>query len=568
MRFLIAALLFILSLVALLVGIAQRTVWAPPANFSAHLSLDSTKPIIMVPHKILKQHPGKVTISVRGEDLTFIADGRESDIQAWLDVHEYDEVVRDKKTKELTTKVHLGVVNLDSPYDSDLWRNQNFAKSQTQLVVNPADEGAVLIASDGVKPAPKSINLIWPIKSDLFWSNVLMISGGVLLIGALIMNAIAYRHLRKSRGPRRRTPAPPKPPRYKVKRNKNNAPVRGRRAAGRAYIAIPSAITVLTLVTGCAGAAEPTASPSPSASASTEIKPPAALTEKQVERILADLEKVVASADEVSDKKLLVTRVTGPSLEQRDSHYVMRTRSKKVQALPAIVAKPIELQLPAATKQWPRTLMVVTDEPGDVALPQLLVMQQATPRSQYLLWYNIRLMPGAKIPKVPTADVGAIPVENDSVFLKISPMSLATAYGDVINKGAASLSYGLFDIESDEFYKQVSQSQKSQVENLDTGKITFGHSLGNKNVLSLATTDGGALVAVYMNDTYTIKPKKRGSAVAVSGQEKILLGADGSTRGIKSVYGDMLLFYVPALSDSSKVRLLGVSQGLVSVRSL
>lgn len=87
-------------------------------------------------------------------------------------------------------------------------------------------------------------------------------------------------------------------------------------------------------------------------------------------------------------------------------------------------------------------------------------------------------------------------------------------------------------------------------------------------MLSLATTDGGALVAVYMTDTYTIKPKKRASAVAVSGQEKILLGADGSTRGIKSVYGDMLLFYVPALSDSSKVRLLGVSQGLISVRSL
>jgi hypothetical protein len=322
------------------------------------------------------------------------------------------------------------------------------------------------------------------------------------------------------------------------------------------------------LVTGCVGAAEPTASPSPSASESTEIKPPAALTEKQVERILADLEKVVTSADEVSDKKLLVTRVAGPSLEQRDSHYVMRSRSNKVQALPAIVAKPIELQLPAATNQWPRTLMVVTDEPGDVALPQLLVMQQATPRSQYLLWYNIRLMPGVKIPRVPTAGVGAIPVETDSVFLKIAPFSLATAYGDVINKGAASLSYGLFDIESDEFYKQVSQSQKSQVENLDTGKITFEHSLGNKNVLSLATTDGGALVAVYMNDTYTIKPKKRASAVAVSGQEKILLGADGSTRGIKSVYGDMLLFYVPALSDSSKVRLLGVSQGLISVRSL
>jgi hypothetical protein len=71
-----------------------------------------------------------------------------------------------------------------------------------------------------------------------------------------------------------------------------------------------------------------------------------------------------------------------------------------------------------------------------------------------------------------------------------------------------------------------------------------------------------------MKDTYKIKPKTAGSAVAVSGQEKIMLGADGSTRGVRSIYGDMLLFYVPALSDNEKICLLGVSQGLISVRSL
>ena len=103
---------------------------------------------------------------------------------------------------------------------------------------------------------------------------------------------------------------------------------------------------------------------------------------------------------------------------------------------------------------------------------------------------------------------------------------------------------------------------------MKTGTITFKHTLGSKNVISLSTSKAGALVAVYVRDTYVIKPKKRGSAVAVSGQEKVLLGADGSTRGVRSVYGDMMLFYVPALSDTAGIRLLGVTQGLVSVRSL
>jgi hypothetical protein len=212
--------------------------------------------------------------------------------------------------------------------------------------------------------------------------------------------------------------------------------------------------------------------------------------------------------------------------------------------------------------------MVVTDEKGDEALPQMLVFEQATPRSKYMLWYNIRLMPGAKIPEVPSSANGAIPVDIKSLFLKLAPEDIAAAYGDVLNRGPLSLSSGLFDLDKDEFYKQVSESQKSQVANLKTGTIKFTHTLGSKNVISLSTTKAGALVAVYMTDTYIIKPKKRGSAVAVSGQEKVLLGADGSTRGVRSIYGDMMLFYVPALSDPTGIRLLGVTQGLVSVRSL
>jgi hypothetical protein len=281
-----------------------------------------------------------------------------------------------------------------------------------------------------------------------------------------------------------------------------------------------------------------------------------------------DVEKIAADADLVSDKKILDSRFTGPALAQRTANYVLRTRAASVAKLPKIVSSPITFSLPAATDAWPRTLMVVTDEKGDEALPQMLVFEQATPRSNYMLWYNIRLMPGAKIPEVPAAENGAIPVDVKSLFLKVAPEDIASAYGDVLNRGAASLSYGLFDTAKDEFYKQVSESQKSQVENLKTGTIKFTHKLGDKNVISLSTTKAGALVALYMTDTYVIKPKKRGSAVAVSGQEKILLGADGSTRGVRSVYGDMMLFYVPALSDPAGIRLLGVTQGLVSVRSL
>jgi hypothetical protein len=563
---LIAAALFIVSVFMLLFGVAERTIWAPPANFSESLEISSTKPLAVISNETLSKHPGNPIIEVSGAKPSFIASGRESDIRAWIGISEFETIGFNDKGKDLAMVSTSGAKNTENPAGSDLWRSESKSNGPTKLQISRNEEGAALVASDGSKPIPNQLRIIWPIPHDLTRSNIFLAAGTVFLIGAFVMNFIAYRHMRKSRGPRRRTPTPPKPPRYRVKRNKANAPVRGRRSARRAFIALPVAISILAGTSACTNSV--TVSPSPSPSVSAIDVPPVALNAAQVDKILADVEKVAAGADLVSDKKALVSRFTGPALAQRTANYVLRTRSASVAPLPKIVASPITFSLPAATDTWPRSLMVVTDEKGDEALPQMLVFEQATPRSKYMLWYNIRLMPGAKIPEVPSSENGAIPVDTKSLFLKLAPEDIAAAYGDILNRGQSSLSYGLFDTSNDEFYKQVSESQKSQVANLKTGTIKFTHTLGSKNVISLSTTKAGALVAVYMTDTYVIKPKKRGSAVAVSGQEKILLGADGSTRGVRSVYGDMMLFYVPALSESAGIRLLGVTQGLISVRSL
>lgn len=570
MRFFIAAALFVASVVTLLVGVAQRTIWAPPPSVSMSIEVESTSNFITIPNQVLTSHPGTPTIEVAGTKKTFLASAREADIRAWVGLADHQDIGLNEEGVQLTAINKLGAKQKVSPFESDLWREEVRSGSKGVIKVNPEAEAAVLVASDGFRKAPTSLTITWPIAYDLTPSNTFLITGLVLLLGAILFNYLAFSDRKRKRGPRRRFYQAPKPPQYKFKVASSSVRAKGRRSSRNNALAVPSSILILALLSGCTSDTSlPVASPSSSADseAAVEVAPPV-VTEMQLSKILKKIELVVKSADAEKSASVLKDRFTGPALQLRSAHYKLMSRSRKIAALPSIVGSPITFNLPAASDVWPRTVMAVTDEKGDTALPQLLVLQQKSPRSNYEVWYYVRLMPGAAIPAVPTADVGSIPVDKSSLFLALKPTKIATAYGDVVNNGARSLSAALFDLTKDEFYKQVSQSQKDQVANLTTGKITFTHRLGDPNIISLSTSGAGALVAVYMNDIYQIKPRTPGSAVAVSGQEKLLLGADGSVRGVRSLYGDMLLFYVPALSEKARIRLLGATQGLVSVRSL
>lgn len=562
MRFVIAAVLFILSSALILLGLAERTVLAPPSQYSTTVTLKQKAPYVIIPNSVLTIHPGIPKITAKNEGAAFVATGRESDIVAFVGKSSNVVIAADKKTKLLTNSLIPGYEASVTPMNSDLWRSENSGAQKTSLIASVRQQGAALVASNGVDTAPNRIEILWQVPLDFTLANVLIWVGLVMLLAAAILTFLTYRRMRINRGPRRKTPKPPKPPKYRY-RSTIVAPQRGRRSA-RGFIAIASTGLTLSLLTGCTPATS-LSTPSPTSSAS-QVDQVSLLT-SQIQRIISDVAIVARDADASNDKRILVERFTGPALQVRDVNYQLRIKNKRIASLPAIVGEPIRFSLPAATSSWPRQLMVVTDESGAAALPQMLVLQQDTPRSRYQVWFTSRLMPGAKIPAVPASNIGAIPVDSGSLFLKIQPKNIPTTFGDVLNFGTASLSSPLFDLEN-EFYKQVSKAQKEQAIQLNTANITFTHKLGDPNVMSLATSDGGALVAVYQTDIYTIKPKKANSAVGVSGQEAMLLGANGSTRGVQSTYGDMLFFYVPPVDDKSKIKLIGATQGLVSVRSL
>ncbi len=565
---LIAAIgLFVLSLVFAVVGVAERTVLAPPPSKTLSLEFEADNPYLVIPTATLASYSGVPSVQVSGTNKAFIAVGREADIRAWIGEASSSEIDLGKGSKKtkLELKSNFGNNSFANPRRSDLWRSEITAVKSAAIDVNPADGGAALIASDGFALSPNSVEITWPVTHDLTQSNVLLISAGVMLLAAFALNLWYLRGNRRRKGPRRKVPRAPQGPKTRRHKSQLVLPTKGRRVARKTSVAATGLI-VVSLLAGCS-TATPQSTPTPSPTGDVIVADPPVVTPLQLKRILKSVAQVAAVADSKKDKALLESRFAGPAFDMRSTHYVLMSKSNKIEQLPKISAKPITWSLPAATAAWPRTIMAVTDTPG-TELPQMLVLQQLTPRSDYKLFFFMNLVPGAKIPSVPVAEVGAIPVASDSVYLRVSPKDIPTTYGDVIDRGSSSLSAGIYDVTGDRYYEDVSALQKSQTEKLTKATIKFKHTLGSSSVFALATTNGGALVAVYMKDTYTIKPKKAGSGVTVSGNEKLMLGANGSVRGVSSTYGNMMLFFVPSIADTTRSVLLGVTQGLLRVRGL
>jgi hypothetical protein len=551
-----------------LLGLAQRTIWAPPAVFAVNLVGQQSQPYLIIPAEALAMMPGDATISTSGSGPVFLAAGRDADILAWVGKTSHSIVESSVENQSLKVVENQGTGDFISPVGSDLWISEFSAESSGQLVVPEGQDLSVLVASDGLIPAPERVRVSWPTENSTTVSDIFLGVGLGFLILAIFFNVLALGKMIRNRGPRRKVPKAPQGPRYKPKNKGYDLPKRGRRSASNKIALVPVSVGLVLALSGCQVAGVPLASPTPSESPTTsvvdEIAP--ALNEEQVTRILADIQRVVAEADASGETSLLQTRVEGPALLFREANYLLRSKSPDVLPLPPISTSVVSITIISKTESWPRALMVVTQD-GD-ELPQTLVIQQLSPREPYKLLYNMALLPGVEFPDVAAASDGAIPVEVDSLFLKISPINLAPTYGDLIDNGPASEFFSQFDLATDKFYEQISQTQADQAENLDEATTVFSHELGDANVVSLTTSDSGAIVALMMVDTWEIVPTSRNSAVTVSGDELLLLGVEGSRSGVSTRYGNMLLFYVPLASSDQKIRLLGATQSLLSIEVL
>lgn len=616
MRFVWAVVAFVLATVLIGAGIAQRTVFMGPTEQRMELTVDEPEPFALVDAEVLRAHPGLQTLLVRGEGEIFVAYGRTSDLTAWLSDTAYNSITLNGEGDPRSTHVEAETSAGEGeekpgrdPRGSDLWLD-SFSEEDSLVAPLQLTEGnSVLIARDGVEPAPADILVSWRIDNRTPLAGPLITAGAVVLAAGLVLYVLAIRHQRRGRGPRRKGPGP-LPPTEPIKlpaaperdaieagpaKDLEDAPQSSEPGAERANtrrtertalvrrlgLAIPALALTAVLATGCSAESWPefgtetaTPTPTPSVVAPENQKPPA-VGEKQADRVVADIVATIAKADADRDIELAETRLTGPALEARRTDYALRGKLADREPQVASPRDEVSILLPEATDSWPRTVLVLTvAEDDETVAPVMLSMTQADPWSNYRVTDIAEMPASGQFPDVAPAWLGTTRVPAESPFLSLAPKDLAAAFADFVDAGDKSEFAGSFDEVAQKLAADVRASRDTVVKGLaeknasKTSKASFDMKPASAEPMSMATLDSGAIVAVSVVDTETVTPTT-GDAVIRFGdnaEAKALTGATEAAKGVVTTYGMQLFFSVPAQGSNEQIRLLAYKQNLLSVK--
>lgn len=588
MRFIVAIVSFVVAFLMISYGIAQRTVLATPDHVAATTELSTTAAVSVIDGAVLNTNDGRQKIVVSGSESIFAAYGRTADVLAWIGETTYNNIGIDAKTSELVNDIVRGTESeVPDPRGSDLWLGEYSRDTELSFVTNVPEGISLVLISDGIQPAPGRVSITWPVDNRTPWSGPLIVGGMLLLLAGLGLYLWALSHLRKARGPRRKPPKMPRAPRpskpqkrlkYAPPKQKELAPTRGRRSSGR-MAAISILLTGTLALTGCTaeswpeflgGSPEVMPVPSPTETAAPVVvgKPPA-VSVTQLESIVSKVAAVAQKADTDRDAALLETRFDGPALEMRKANYAIRKADNSYAPLPAIPSGPVEITLPQQNDRWPRTVFAVIQNPEDTTIvPTALFLVQQTPRENYKVVYAMQLEAKVVLPALAAASVGTQRLKPDARLFTLRPDELALDYGDIVLKGEESEFFDEFDTENDSLLASIGfeakQRRKASIPGI--AKMVFDIAPGAGDVIPLVTNDNGAIVAVYLNETETVRPVEAGAVINAEGAVKSLSKVSSTTKGTIATYGDQLLFYLPPSTSKKKIVLLGWASALIAAK--
>jgi len=337
-----------------------------------------------------------------------------------------------------------------------------------------------------------------------------------------------------------------------------SAAARRHAAAHRRRTATAAAALLPLLVLGGCGTPLPTAAPDPVPA----VAPPA-VSVAQAQRVLGAVADVVAAGDAANDAAGLPERLEGPALATRTAEYVRSVATGGDRA-PTVLPFDEQALLVPETTTWPRTQLVVTEQPDDLQAPRVLVLRQESPRDQYKLWGWAKLMPSTQMPPTAAPEEGSPTLAPDAEGLLLTPAEAVVQYADVLGNGDASSFAASFA--PDALRTAIENERAGIVTQLaDAATLAQTYTAAEEPVVTLGTVDGGAIVVSEFTTTSTITLAAAGGSIGVEPFYAALAGgATTAGTSLTRVFTGVVVLYVPPAGSEAQVQVLAGEQSVTA----
>ncbi|MCC3299903.1 hypothetical protein [Arthrobacter sp. zg-Y895] len=551
--------LIVLGVLLMLIGIGQRTFWAPPETQSVSMEAEGAEDAVVtvLEPELLAEYSDGTEITVRSDAPFTLAVGRANDVQAWVADAAAARLTPGEDSSSLAVGTDKTGKTAPNPAGSDLWVVEESGEGELSYDWKAPGEGdwRILLATDGTAPAPTDVTLTWENDATRPFAVPLIVIGALLAVLGL---ALAF--LRSgSDGPRRSSRRSAGPDAGTADRQPSvSGTTSAFTAAAVSRRRRPAFLAAAAAAVLAAGSAPAAAMADESAGSQPVI------VDSQLTRILDSVAGTVEAGDAAKDASMLTPRVGGAAYAMRAANYAVAAKSADHEAPVPVAAETLRTQSIGTAADWPRTVVAVTQGEGN-PVPQALLLVQESARDNYKLVSAVQMLPASTFPQPPAATDGSaqIPADSDN-GLAMSPQDAVAALADSLTnpEGEKKDTFGANRFSEDvvKFQQQVQSDPKNEF-----ATNTFQHAADPKETYALRTDDGGAIVFGYLSNTFSSTPKEAGDSVNLEGTVyQALTGETNTDKGIDVTHGEAVMLYVPASGGTGQALVVGAAQELLS----
>ncbi|MBE1513327.1 hypothetical protein [Nesterenkonia halotolerans] len=274
------------------------------------------------------------------------------------------------------------------------------------------------------------------------------------------------------------------------------------------------------------------------------------LLESQLQGIIDDIAEHTTEADEAFDAELLAPRVSGNAETVRELTY--RNHELDEDVMPDAIGTEILSAAVTSGSDFPRQAVVITQE-AEAEIPQVLVIEQASPRENYELIQSVLMVPGTEFPAISAEDGGVEsvdPTEEEAVFAANHAMERTAVF---LNN---SEYYFGNNVEDNAYIEDLQAYQDELRESAEDLEISYTRPLIGEGSTAMRLPDGSVLAVGSFDSTTQLRPED-GASINFSGVSAELAETESTTADADIINRESMILHIPAENDE-KVVVLGV----------